>query len=178
MKVFVLALCLVMAVGDHDTTTEPDVFCRAVTIFFNQVNLNCQTLMQASLTVRCTHGQTLTRLIFFSIQSDPDAFCAGNCSQQLAQALHDCGDPSYADVISCKCHEYHRRFIRLQYYYYWSVLEPILCLSLYVVCAKDPVNLQFCGSVERNQTTISALNTSCSGSGNCSTECQTAVDEV
>ena len=65
MKVFVLALCLVMAVGDHDTTTEPDVFCRAVTIFFNQANLNCQTLMQASLTVCCTHGQTLTRLIFF-----------------------------------------------------------------------------------------------------------------
>jgi hypothetical protein len=48
MKVFVLALCLIMAVGDHDTTTEPDEFCRAVTILFNPVIQNCQTLKQAS----------------------------------------------------------------------------------------------------------------------------------
>ena len=48
MKVFVLALCLVLVVGDHDTTSEADVFCRSVTILFNPVIQNCQTLKQAS----------------------------------------------------------------------------------------------------------------------------------
>ena len=50
MKVymFVLALCLAVVVGDHDTTTEADSFCEVVTIFLNPVIQNCRTLKQAS----------------------------------------------------------------------------------------------------------------------------------
>ena len=44
MKVVVLALCLALVVGDHDTTSEPDIFCRAVSIGLNPVFQNCQTL--------------------------------------------------------------------------------------------------------------------------------------
>ena len=46
------------------------------------------------------------------------------------------------------------------------------------VCAQDPVSLQFCGAVNRNETNRANLNASCSGSENCSEECQIAVDNV
>ena len=51
MKVFVLALCLALVVGDHDTASEADEYCKLVTIFLNPVIRNCQTLKQASETV-------------------------------------------------------------------------------------------------------------------------------
>ena len=31
-----------------------------------------------------------------------DSFCRGNCSEQLAQALHACGDSQYVEVVKCK----------------------------------------------------------------------------
>ena len=46
------------------------------------------------------------------------------------------------------------------------------------VCAQDPVGLQFCGAVNRNETNHANLNVSCSGSENCSEECQITVDNV
>ena len=46
MKVVVLALYLALVVGDQGTTSEPDIFCRAVSIAIglNPVIQNCQTL--------------------------------------------------------------------------------------------------------------------------------------
>ena len=48
MKLFVLAVCLAVVIGDHDTPTEADAFCSLVNIFANPVIQDCQNLRAAS----------------------------------------------------------------------------------------------------------------------------------
>ena len=106
-------------------------------------------------------------------QSDPEAFCLGNCSQQLAQALHDCGDSAYTEIISCKT---------------FTIVDLAIHVAMpvsfdahgtpYAACARDPMNSQFCGAVHRNQTVLANLNASCSGTDDCNQTCQTAIDNV
>lgn len=69
MKVFVLTLCLAMAVGDHDATSksEPDEYCRIVTIFLNPVIQSCQTLRQASLALSHSESDSLFYFQFYRV---------------------------------------------------------------------------------------------------------------
>ena len=48
MRLFVLAVCLAVVVGDHGTDTGGDAFCLTLNIILNPVIQNCQELMQAS----------------------------------------------------------------------------------------------------------------------------------
>ena len=61
MKLFVLAVCLAVVMGDHDTPTEADAFCSLVNIFANPILQNCQDLREASSS-QTAPGQSIVSL--------------------------------------------------------------------------------------------------------------------